>query len=140
MPKNMIKYEAYQYSFRRMDSALKARFFLEAVMIAESILSDRLLSVLAKNNLLSEKEMKSFSSFSFLVKKSRELPVPFERLAELDGWRVKRNKVAHAIAKSSPGEPTITTAAFRELAEDAAKQGRNLCDALKKWSRQKQSR
>jgi hypothetical protein len=139
MSKNMIKYKAYKYSFQRMNSALKARFFLEAVMIEESILSDRLLSVLVKNNLLSAKEMTSFSSFSFLIKKSRELPIPFNQLAELDAWRMKRNRVAHAIAKSQPGEPTITTSAFRELAEDTAKQGKYLCDAVKKWSRQKQS-
>lgn len=138
MKKNKKKYESYRYSFSRIDEALKARFFLEAVMIEESIMADRLLSVLVKSGLIAEAERKKFSGFASLIRKTENLPVPFTQLKRLDRWREKRNKVAHAIAKSLPGEPTLSTAKFINLAETTATQGRELCRALKEWSRLKQ--
>ena len=138
MAKNKRKYESYRYSFHRINEAIKAKFFLEAVMIEESLISDRILSVLARNNRLSEKELKRLPQFASLIERTKFLPTPFENTAELHEWRENRNKIAHAIAKSLPGEPTITTKEFKKLAKATAKSGLLLCNKIKSWSRKKQ--
>jgi len=44
--KNKRKYQSYRFAFERIDEAIAKEFFLEAIMIAESIISERLLSYL----------------------------------------------------------------------------------------------
>lgn len=140
MTKNLAKYNSYRYSFSRMDEAIKAGFFLEAVIIAESLISDRLLSVLLKNQILSEIDLKKNLGFATLIERQKSLPNPFGDTAGLHEWRKKRNEVVHAIAKSLPGQPTKDTREFKRLAKNTAKVGRLLCDNVKSWSRRKQNR
>ena len=138
MSKNMSKYNSYRYSFSRMDEAINAGFFLEAVIIAESLMSDRLLSVLLKSHALSDKDLEKNIGFAALIERQKSLPIPFEDTVILHEWRRKRNEVVHAIAKSLPGKPTKDTREFKRLAKTTAKVGRLLCDDLKSWSRKKQ--
>jgi hypothetical protein len=138
MTKNKQKYNSYRYSFSRINEAIKAKFFIEAVMIEESLISDRILSVLVKNNCLSEKELNKLPQFASLIERTKSLPSPFESASELHEWREKRNKITHAIAKSLPGQPTITTKEFTKLARETAKTGLVLCNKIKRWSCQKQ--
>ena len=135
MSKNKEKHDSYRYSFEQMKAAIKAGFFLEAVMIQESIIADRLLSVLVKGGHFTDRELHRPPTLATLVKKSSELSTPFPRLRELDEWRLRRNEVAHAIAKSLPGMPTIASNQFRRMAKTTAAEGESICKDLKKWSR-----
>lgn len=44
MKKNLQKYLSYKEAWTRINKAIKAKYFLEAIVIEESIMSDRLIS------------------------------------------------------------------------------------------------
>ena len=46
--RNTAKYESYTEAWRRIKAAQEKEFFLEAIVIEESIISDRLVSYLSR--------------------------------------------------------------------------------------------
>lgn len=49
MSKNMTKYESYKFAFDRIEEALNENFPFEAIVLEESIITDRLQSFLETN-------------------------------------------------------------------------------------------
>lgn len=130
---NHAKYLSYKYAITRMEEAINKRFFLEAVMIAESVISDRLLSATANRKPVSTASAQKHSGLSVLIDRAKSIGLPPDLATELHAWRVVRNQVAHAVAKSAPNEPTMSVDMFCEQAESAAKQGQRLVNVMKRW-------
>lgn len=70
--KNTIKYYSYRAAYSRMNLAMKSGFYLEAIAIQESIISDRLLSFAVRiGQLVVTKEKLHLITFSKLIKISK---------------------------------------------------------------------
>ena len=127
---NKIKYDVYQEAFARIKSANESNFFLEAVAIQETIISDRLKSHLAHIGVLPKKKHPTLNA---LVKAwKRESQVRNNSLAiklaeEVDLWRDLRNTAVHGLVA------TQSVNDFLENAEAAAKTGEVLARAICDW-------
>ncbi|MBD2579780.1 hypothetical protein [Oscillatoria sp. FACHB-1406] len=139
---NVNKYESYREAWSRIKLALENQFFLEAITIQESIISDRLLSFLSRPDAPNPLVLKngSFPSFGKLIKGWRSefkdgLPSgSYPDLIEaVDRWRRYRNEAIHAIVKSEPGEPTQPIDSFLQKAKDAAEEGEKLTREVCNW-------
>lgn len=131
--KNTEKYLSYAEAHRRMNSACEQKFFLEAITIQESIISDRLLSYLNGKKIISVDDPKfkiNRVSFNSLIEK---LGKTHELFSELNEWRENRNICVHSIAKSLPGEPTLSVNKFLEIAEKTAVLGKKLTRKVEDW-------
>ena len=127
------KYLSYRFAFQRMQEAIDAGFFLEASTIAESVISDRLLSACNRNGPVSAKLPLS-KLIDIAISLNPAVPTP-ESLHE---WRIARNQVIHAVAKSAPGKSTLKVSEFMELAESTAVNGLKLARIVATWSKKVQ--
>lgn len=134
--KNFAKGDSFTYAFKRINESLKDGYHLEAVTLAESIISDRLLSFVKyhhKNETVKTpfhkliKSAKKLNSTIVLTKDGTDL---FEAI---DDWRDKRNKCIHAVAKSEPGEQTRPVNVFIEMAKHCAAEGKVLARLVCEW-------
>ncbi len=140
---NQAKYQSYRLAHERMSAAIEARFPLEAVAIAESLLSDRLLSFANGHGAGFEADKITLRQVTPKVAKiCRETKdAEGQALAHAaDQWAVERNKVLHQIAKSGQGDgPPIAADSFLESAMEVAVRGVELVKGVKAWH-QKQLR
>jgi hypothetical protein len=130
---NASKYESYREAWSRIRLAQKNGFFLEAIAIQESIISDRLLSYLYRPTESTpplSKNHSRFPSLNELIQKWRsEFPdaLPsgayLDLIGAVDQWRCFRNEAIHAIVKSEPGQPTQPVDLFLQKAKEAAEAG-----------------
>jgi hypothetical protein len=126
--KNITKYESYKYAFERLQEALDQEFFLEAVMIAESIVAERLLSYLTfrLKATKSDRTLNPRAALKQLIEQWEKLDgsvVHKERqnlISDIDQWRGDRNECAHGLVKSNPGDPTKPVEEFRLKARECA--------------------
>lgn len=128
-----------------MSEAMKAGFYIEAIAIQESILSDRLLSRLhgaydVPIQLTDKKGRKRDWGFCQLIEKlgstagSEAKPEDYSVLvADLHRFRDGRNRTIHSLAKSMPGSPTEPVEDFIERAKATADLGKTLVTRLKEW-------
>jgi Arc/MetJ-type ribon-helix-helix transcriptional regulator len=136
---NANKYESYREAWSRIKQAQENQFFLEAITIQESIISDRLISFLASSNaknILTKDKRGRWPSFGNLIQRwASEFPkgVPYGKspdqinlIAVVDQWRNNRNDAIHAIVKSEPGEPTQGIDLFLKTAKEVAERGERL--------------
>jgi hypothetical protein len=138
---NANKYDSYREAFARIKAAQEAGFYLEAVTIEESVISDRVTSWLSANAISGKAPPRTGAPFKQLIVRWRELwqashPEETEttkRIDAIDQWRECRNTLVHAIAKSAPGTATIPVDQFLELAKRVAKEGEQHAKAVKKW-------
>ncbi|MEA5571315.1 hypothetical protein [Calothrix sp. UHCC 0171] len=143
--KNIRKYESYKYGFERIKLAIEEEFFLEAIIYAESIISDRLLNHLVYRQTMSENVEKLPSiktSLAELIKQWKKIDgqVPWKEREDLtediDKWRCQRNECAHSLAKSNPGNPTKPVKEFINLARESAVEGKILAQYICAWTQQ----
>lgn len=140
---NVNKYESYREAWSRIKSAQENHFFLEAIAIQESIISDRLISFLSRpeaSKPLPKKKNGQLPSFNELIKHWRselsEAPQSgsYQNLIEaVDQWRCTRNEATHAIVKCAPGESIQPIDSFLKKAEEAAREGEKLAREVCKW-------
>ena len=140
---NVIKYEAYREAWSRIKSAKEHQFFLEAITIQESIISDRIVSFLSSpsaTNPLSRDMNRQYTSFYQLIQKWRsEFPDALQSgeyqdlIDAVDKWRLVRNQTIHAIVKSPPGEVTQSIDFFLDKAKEASEEGERLAREVCKW-------
>jgi hypothetical protein len=134
--KNGPKGESYSFAFKRINHAIEEEFYLEAITLCESIISDRLLSYVNFHRAkpLAEKEG--------LGKLTRELSrlthgsvqwKDSDLIVRLDEWRDKRNLLVHGAAKSLPGTPTMPVDEFQFIAKETAKKGKSLARDMCRW-------
>jgi hypothetical protein len=141
MNKNVPKYLSYNKGWARINSALEAGFYLEAITIQESIISDRLLSYVlgvAPNSKINTKT----SLGKLIVQWRKYAGVSLERLdgtdlgRDTDAWRIKRNTVVHGLVKSAPGgTPELQSDDFFILARQSAEEGKALAREIQNWHR-----
>lgn len=142
---NANKYYSYREAWSRIKLAQENGFYLEAIAIQESIISDRLISYLhSKQEITFLTNDKNFPGFSKLIKKwHSEFPSGlssgnYSNLIEaVDQWRLSRNQIIHAIVKSKPGQPTQSVDLFLQQAKEAAKAGENIAKEICNWSKKK---
>lgn len=136
--KNIQKGDSYRYAFGRINAAIEAEFYLEAITLSESIISDRLLSHITH---ASGRRLAVTTPLNTLVKKWRDLALTDatwknEDLgAAVDEWRKSRNSCVHGAAKSAPGSPTVPPDAYQHAAKKSATDGKRLARAVCDWHR-----
>jgi hypothetical protein len=140
---NANKYYSYREAWSRIRLAQENGFYLEAIAIQESIISDRIINYLChKQGVALLSNNNHFLSFSELIRKWRSefpnglLSGSYSNLIDtVNEWRLSRNKVIHAIVKSKPGEPTQSIDLFLEQAKEAAKVGEAIAREVCNWSK-----
>jgi hypothetical protein len=116
------RFNLYKEAYNRIRESMKQGFYLEAVTIIESLVSDRLES---RMSFLKKCDF-SFKTLGGLINESRKIEKDNELRAlvsqNLDNWRKDRNKALHEMAKIADGE-TPTWAKRVEEISPVAKQG-----------------
>ena len=138
------KYLSYAEAWARIRLATKQGFFLEAVTVEESIISDRLCSYLVKNCGFDHGNP-SLRTLQNLVgvwaktvrtqaKTSAQLVKHLDELQQrIEAWRVARNDVVHGLVKSRAGRGDDHIQGFLSRAHQAAKDGQVLARAVSNW-------
>lgn len=149
--KNIKKGDSFTYAYARINESINDGFFLEAVTLAESIISDRLYSFVKHHEANSENASKSSTkekkankrtSLQNLIVKARRiktLQIKTKSGADMfdavDDWRVQRNQCVHSVAKSEPGTATMSVEEFVAMAKEAALKGKELARLICNWHR-----
>ena len=134
--KNYYKFYSYRYAYSQMKKAIEGQFYLEAITIQESIITDRLLSFVIRKGLLviSDNNFHLANvSLNNLTKLSKEHFDDDALNIELDEFRFSRNKCIHAMVKSFPGNPTQKISDFQKLARETSFSGRVLTRKVDAW-------
>ena len=136
--KNHAKGESFSYAFIRIKQSIENEYYLEAVTIAESVISDRLLSFV-------KPKIKKFditTQFYKLIRAAKKLNTiklnkknDMDLFDALDDWRKERNRCVHALAKSEPGYETISVEDFQKMTKKCAIQGKDLARQVCNWHR-----
>ncbi len=136
---NQAKYQSWRLAHERMDAAMAAGFPLEAVAIAESLITDRLLSFANFHGAgFDNPEMATLGRVAKKVVEICQATTPDaqgQALAEkAQCWAKDRNTVLHGIAKSAQGTgPAITANDFVAHAQEVAQRGLELVKEIKAW-------
>ena len=119
-----------------MKKAIEGKFYLEAITIQESIITDRLLSFVIRKELINTSDSKLLIrniSLNNLTKLSKEHFDDDALIIELDEFRFSRNNCIHAMVKSFPGNPTQKVSDFQKLAKETSLSGRVLTRKVDAW-------
>jgi hypothetical protein len=145
--KNVKKGAAYAWAFARMEAAFDQEFYLECICLAESVISDRLLSYLKAPHLreaVPEHDEKTtlgtlVGSWLKVPGVSRKWRDESDLGAAVSRWKDGRDRAVHSAAKSGPGRATKLPIAFKKDAKKVAKQGRKLARYVVAWHRKTKS-
>lgn len=99
--KQIGRYLRYKLVFERLDEALEDGWLLEAISLEESIITDRLLSIVGSDG-ESASCKQSLSNLIAQTKKAMTgsgAPVEGDIFNELDQWRDARNECVHGFCK-----------------------------------------
>lgn len=135
--KNKTKGDSFTYAYGRINESIEAGFYLEAVTLAESVISDRLYSFVKHH----DGKVKKSTALKQLINKAKKLNTLHttkygdSMFEALDIWRDQRNKCVHSVAKSEPGEPTTSVEDFIALAKKSASNGKKLARLVCNWHR-----
>ena len=120
LPENMQKYYNYREQMGRLNRALGAHFYLEAVFIEYAVMEDRLHSFLETAGVYDEKKHRNISAkIKSLQKLLADPSAPISRyltaelLEQITAWKDARNPLIHALMKQS-----LTTESLAGLAEE----------------------
>lgn len=126
---NRRKYENYREQMRRLSSALRSGFYLEAIFIEYAIIEDRLESALAHADAFNPKKQKTINAklnkLEMLCENRSGLARKYfspELIESMRSWKDKRNPLIHELMRQK-----LET---REL-EEFAREGEVLVKALK---------
>ena len=140
--RNANKYFSYSEAWVRIKKAHGSGFYLEAVTLEESIIADRLISLLVCVGEIqadSRVEKRSFGQLIQLWAKRVPQPVSVPYFPDLcsavDEWRKHRNRVVHGMVKSMPGAQHRDVLNFLAEAELVAFKGQGLAHAVSDWVR-----
>ena len=133
------RYLRYKLAFERLDESLEEGWLLEAISLEESIITDRLISILEAKGV----SVSSKLSLSNLIAQARKVTTGREPAAEgdffgeLDLWRQDRNECIHAFCKLDVHAYSDNSAEiFSDKMWDTATKGRELVDLVKHLSRE----
>ena len=134
--KNYYKFYSYRYAYSQMKKAIEGKFYLEAITIQESIITDRLLNFVIRNNIKNISEQELHKPIAFLNKLIGHCKPFFEDenlYNELNEFRFSRNNCVHAMVKSYPGNPTQKISEFQKLAKATSLSGKTLTRKVDAW-------
>lgn len=131
-PVGMQRYDLYKQAIAWTDVAIERGFYLEAISIIESMITDRLESYLSR---VLGKDV-SFQTLGPLIQTIRKEKITDEELrmlaiTNLDEWRRKRNNSLHAMVKLEEGDPTTWEDRKKELPV-IAEEGKEILFKVKK--------
>ena len=144
---NMQKFRNYQTQFSRLNKAIAAEFYLEAIFIAYAIIEDRTESILRHTGKWEAYEKSRKGRSVTLDSKIRYIQKIAEEKRSLanrylaDGtlqriweWKEERNRMIHALLLQSLGDGELAALAEtgRELARDLRTKANNLNRAIQK--------
>lgn len=137
--KQIGRYLRYKLAFERLDEALEEGWLLEAISLEESIITDRLISILnAKGETISKNQ-----SLSRLISHAKKLmigngaTVDGDFFHEFEQWRDARNECVHTFCKLDDHAYAENSAEiFSEQMWETTKKGRDLVDIVKHLSRE----
>ncbi len=137
------KYLSYREAWARINMARKQGYFLEAVTIQESIVSDRLLSYLEKTCGLALADGAKRVLKTVVDRWIREATARCEtdeqaKLVKdlhlrLNTWRDQRNRVVHGMVKSTARKGEDHIESFLVGAAEAAREGQEIARAIGDW-------
>jgi len=137
---NVAKYFSYMEAWGRIKKSIAHGFYLEAVTLEESIISDRLISYLVRVKAVKPDAKLERQGFANLIKVWKyQVPEPIrdsfftDLQTEIDKWREDRNKVVHGMVKSIPGTDHQDILNFKKEAELIALKGERLAKSLCNW-------
>jgi hypothetical protein len=119
-----------------MKKAIEGKFYLEAITIQESIITDRLLNFVIRNKIknISEDELhKPIAFLNKLIEHSKPYFEDENLYSELNKFRFARNNCIHAMVKSYPGNPTQQVSDFQKLARETSLSGKVLTRKVDVW-------
>jgi glycyl-tRNA synthetase beta subunit len=119
-----------------MKKAIEGKFYLEAITIQESIITDRLLNFVIRNNIKNISEEELHKPIAYLNKLIEHCKSYFEDVNlcnELNEFRKSRNNCIHAMVKSYPGNPTQKVSEFQKLARETSLSGKILTRKVDAW-------
>ena len=142
---NAGKHLSYREAWGRIKGSIAHGYYLEAITLEESIISDRLSSYLVRAGKASPDAKLERESFASLIQRWRNCAPStiadafFPDLhSAVDEWRGRRNKLVHGIVKSLPGQSPPSVPDFRAEAESAARDGERVAKCVCNWySREK---
>lgn len=119
-----------------MKKAIEGKFYLEAITIQESIITDRLLNFVIRYKIKNISEEELHKPIAFLNKLIGHCKPFFEDenfYNELNEFRFSRNNCVHAMVKSYPGNPTQKISEFQKLAKATSLSGKTLTRKVDAW-------
>ena len=144
---NMQKYRNYQNQFSRLDKALKAEFYLEAIFIAYAIIEDRTESILRHTGKWEayEKSRRGRgatldSKITYIQKMAEEKKSLCNKyladgtLQRIREWKEERNRMIHALLKQklADGELAALAQTGSDLARNLRTKTSNLNRAIQR--------
>jgi len=140
---NNKKARRYAFALERTNKAIKAGYYLEAITLCESMISDRLLSSLArrekriirKNQGLGRLIEEHRSDRSLDKSSTANGETVSDIFVALGEWKKERNELLHGFAKCVPGDEIGDPVELMERAKDAADEGLHLFRLLDNWHR-----
>jgi hypothetical protein len=143
LPMTFNKQKSLRYAFanERMKRAMEQGFYLEAITICESLISDRLLSSLDRRHGV---ERNARAGLHRLINAhldetllDRSSQAHGEKLTDIFSalriWKDKRNELLHGIAKCLPGDEVHSGPVLMERSKSAAEEGLRLFRHLDNW-------
>lgn len=136
---NMQKYANYREQMSRLNKALNARFYLEAIFIEYAVMEDRLESVLRHSGKWNPKPDEHISidrkcrNVAKLAEEKKGLARRYFSAELTDGileWKEKRNKMIHALLKQS-----LHTEDLQSIAEEGHQLVKTLCSKVTSYNR-----
>lgn len=116
---NMQKYSNYSEQMKRLDVAMEAQFYLEAIFIECAVMEDRLESILRHSGNYNPEKQRDFKRKWSKVEEISRSKQSFanryfsrELLFAMDEWRDQRNGLVHALMNQK-----LTTEDLRTIAE-----------------------
>jgi hypothetical protein len=138
------KFLSYKEAWARIRLARKSGFYLEAITIEESIISDRLTSFVVKDRgvTMGHKSIRTLNNLTdtwvqICNTNLSNLSVVKDDLQELqirlNEWRKNRNTAVHGLVKSGTSRDTDHVENFLKLAHMTALEGETLARDISRW-------
>lgn len=138
MEKNIQKYMTYKNAYDQINSAIANGYFLEAITIEESILTDRLFRFCKDSGFTHSWDRATLGLELMHIKKliGKNIDLQdFTLIDELDAFWKNRNICLHQIVKSDLREPTMDFSNLIQLANKTALEGKTLCQKANNWAK-----
>ena len=127
--------ELYRGTYKRLKEAIEAGFWIEAIALCESIISDRLQARISHLKGHSEDARRN-KMLGGLVRqiKTQEKQIGFEKLHaiydDIAKWKDDRNEAVHRAVKLNVGETFRKWDEFYDALEQTAREGADICRRL----------